>query len=291
MRTRTFLAVISLVFSSLIEAGCESNPQANAGIEGGHIKSEDPAMRGGGGKCGCERGRLESTVEDYLHAVKKGDIGKMPLARDATYTENWVSTPLGQGVWQQPLPIAFHRSIFDVDTCQSFTEVIVTGGGHPYVIGTRLKVDDHRISEIESIVTDDGDWRFDANGYLTHDSAEDWGVLPARHRPTRDQLLAAANAYYNVFMDNSVVVPWGDPCARLEGGQVYTDPTCNTDVPSGVPWTERHFVVDVDKGAIDGLALMFGTGGLPDSHLFRLTNGTIRYVHTLTICPIYNCGL
>jgi hypothetical protein len=290
MYTRTVLTSISVVYLTLMGTSCDFQRYLDP-IHHGPGGHHGGGGGGGGAPGTCSRMQLQGAVDAYLAAVRSADTSKMSLAPDATYIENFQAATLGDGIWQTPLPVAFHRSSLDVVTCQSFTEVIVTEGGHPYVIGTRLKVDGCKISEIESIVTDDGDWQFDANTYLTHSSAEDWSVLPSCQRPTRDELLAAANAYYDVFMDNTIVVPWGDPCARLEGGKIYTDPTCNVDVPSGVEWAERHFVVDADTGTIDGFALMFGTGGLPDSHLFRMTNGTIRYVHTLTICPTYNCGM
>jgi len=34
----------------------------------------------------------------------------------------------------------------------------------------------------------------------------------------------------------------------------------------------------------------FSNNELADSHLFRLENGKIRYVHTMTVCTIPGCG-
>ena len=86
----------------------------------------------------------------------------MPLASQAKYIENRKEVPIGQGIWQAPLAVDFHRSLLDVDTCETFTEIIHTSSSHPYVIGTRLKIVDNRISEVESLVTDKDDWLFNA---------------------------------------------------------------------------------------------------------------------------------
>jgi hypothetical protein len=49
----------------------------------------------------------------------------------------------------------------------------------------------------------------------------------------------------------------------------------------------RRFVVDEDKGTV-AVFCTFGAGsptggsGAPDLHLFRVENGKLRYVHTLT---------
>jgi hypothetical protein len=143
------------------------------------------------------------------------------------------------------------------------------------------------------LVTDKDDWLFNADNYLKYSRGESWGVIPGTSRDTRATLIAAANAYEDIFFDNSVKVPWGTPCNRLEGGirtgKGTPEDTCNSGVPSGMKITNRRFVVDPDIGAVVVLS-RFSNNELPDSHLFRLENGKIRYVHTLTVCTIPGCG-
>ena len=50
----------------------------------------------------------------------------------------------------------------------------------------------------------------------------------------------------------------------------------------------RRFVVDEAMGAVVGF-VRFGPNRLPDTHLFRVENGKIRYVHTLTVCGEDGC--
>jgi hypothetical protein len=214
----------------------------------------------------------------------------MALASGATYTENFATTAFTAGIWPTPLVIAFRRDFLDVVTCQTFSEIVVTQS-HPYVIGIRAQLANDQISEVESIVTDAGDWSFDANGYLMHAMAEDWSVIPEAQRDTRDTLIAAANAYFDLFNDMTVMVPWGMPCARLEGGAAYTGTTCDVGVPSGITFADKHFVVDQDLGTSIGFDRFGGANGLPDIHMFRLLSGKIRYVHTLTVCSTPNCGM
>jgi hypothetical protein len=46
---------------------------------------------------------------------------------------------------------------------------------------------------------------------------------------------------------------------------------------------DRSYVVDEDMGTVN-MFLRFGNPpGAPDSHTFRLVNGKLRYVHTLTL--------
>ncbi len=243
---------------------------------------------------GCTRGSLQQKVDSYLDALRNGEASRMPLAEDAKYIENRKYIPFHQGIWQKPLGIDFHRSLFDVQTCETFTEIIRATGSHPYVIGTRLKIVGDEILEVEALVTDGDDWLFNADNYLKYSSKETWDILPPAARSDRETLIKAANAYFDVFKDPSGAneVPWNIPCARLEGG-MYTNPenkpdaSCTGGPPleGSVEITNRRFIVDLDMGTVVGLANFGDENGWPDSHIFRLEGGKVRYVHTLTVCP------
>ena len=102
--------------------------------------------------------------------------------------------------------------------------MIVTDKAHPYVLGTRLRVNHDKIAEIESMVTQQGDWLFNADNYYKWSPTEDWGVIPPDQRDTRDTLVAAANAYLDAFLEKKLdLVPWGYPCERTEGGTPHRE--------------------------------------------------------------------
>jgi hypothetical protein len=241
----------------------------------------------------CTRAGLQSAVTRYLAAQAQGSSSSLPLTPSTTYVENMIGTAMTKGILQVPLRIDFHRSLLDTAACETFTEVIVTDASHPYVLGVRLKVVGDTIAEVETIVTHEGDWLFNAENYLKYSRAEDWSVIPQETRDTRAALLAAASAYEDIFYDNKVAVPWGTPCNRLEGGvrtgKGQPDDSCNVGVPTGIRLADRRFVADPDIGTVVAL-LRFGENRLPDSHLFRVENGRIRFVHTLTVCTIPYCG-
>ncbi len=241
----------------------------------------------------CTRAVLQGAVQSYLVAQTRGDPGALHLGAGARYLQNAKSLPLSQGILSEPLRIDFHRSLLDEESCQTYTEVIVAHSAHPYVLGVRERVAGRSIAELETIVTQKDDWLFSAANDLEFSPAEDWGLVPAAQRADRLALVAAANAYFDLFSDKRVQVPWGTPCNRLEGGlrtgKGLPDDSCNVGVPSGVPMLDRRFVVDPQIGAVVGL-VRFGQRGLPDAHLFRVVNGRIRYIHTITVCDRPNCG-
>jgi len=238
----------------------------------------------------CTRSMLQAATHSYIAAQTAGDPSKMTLAEKVKFIENMSDTTREKGLWNTALPIAFHRSIYDVGRCKTFSEVIVTEGGHPYVIGTRLTVKDGKVTEIDSLVTDEGDWLFNAEDYLKYSKAEDWPVLHVDERVSRQDLIDAGNQYFDfVFMDKGIRPPWGTPCARLEGG-AYTNPKnedkdhCQIPAPLGNMYIiNRSYVVDEEMGAVNVFCRFGGENGMPDSHLFRLVNGRYRWIHTLSV--------
>jgi len=240
----------------------------------------------------CVRGGLQRAVDLYIEAQTKGDTSGLPLAAGLGYSENMAPADINEGLINTPLKIDHHRSLLDESTCQTFTEVIVTDPAKPYILGTRLRVNHDKIAEIEILWTTTGYWLFNADSYLEYSSAEDWGPIPAEERDARGALVAAANAYLDAFLEGKIdQVPWGFPCVRVEGG-MYTgkgspDDSCEVGVPSGVNIANRRFVVDEVIGSVV-VFCTFGAGGptggsgAPDTHLFRVENGKLRYVHTLT---------
>ena len=215
----------------------------------------------------------------------------MPLANGLSYQENIAPADINDSMLTKALDIRHHMSIFDEDSCQTFTEVIVTGE-EPYVLGTRLRVNHSLIAEVEIIWTTTGYWLFNADNYLAVSSQEDWSPIPAEQRDSRATLVKAANAYLDAFLEGKIdLVPWGFPCVRIEGGMSTgsgsPDDSCEDGVPSGVNIANRRFVVDEVIGSVVAFCT-FGAGtpgggsGAPDTHLFRVENGKLRYVHTLT---------
>jgi hypothetical protein len=242
----------------------------------------------------CTREGLQATADLYLAAQTKGDTSGLPLAKGLGYVENFKTVDINDGVIKKPMKIDHQRTLIDPATCQTFTEVMVSDKANPYALGTRLRVNHGLIAEIEMMWTTTGYWGFNIDNYLKYTSSEDWGVIPAAKRDSRDTLVAAANAYLDAFLEGKIdLVPWGFPCQRTEGG-MYTgkgspNDSCQVGVPSGVNISNRHFVVDETIGSVVAFCT-FGaasatSGGrepAPDTHLFRVENGKLRFVHTLT---------
>ncbi|KAK1758032.1 hypothetical protein QBC47DRAFT_294208 [Echria macrotheca] len=227
----------------------------------------------------CTRDWLKAQAEKYVAAQTAGKISDFTTSSNVSYTEDFKTRDFATGILSKPLKVDFTRSLYDTTACAIFTEIVAASNTPPYVLGTQLRFTNGVLSKAETLATTTGDWFFNAANTLKYSKAEDWAEVPAAQQ-NRAAIQAAGDAYLDLFGDKSVKVPWGHPCARLEGG-TYMQPDCNVGVPSGMKMTNRRYVIDEVVGAVD-IFLGFG-GSIPDSHSFRLENGTIRYVHTLTI--------
>jgi hypothetical protein len=233
----------------------------------------------------CTRELLQEAADSYIAAQTSGQIATLKSLSDTVaYTENDKTATIKTGILATPQKIDHSRSSLDTTACMTFTELIVNDAKNAHVIGTQMKFEGGKISKMATIVTSKGDWLFNVTGTLYWAKQETWDVIPEAKRDTRAVIQAAADAYLDIFHDKKVVVPWGTPCARLEGGS-YTgkgSPTdsCNVGIPSGVELTNRRYVIDETVGAVD---VFLSFAALPDSHEFRIQGGKIRYVHTMTV--------
>ncbi|KAF2280953.1 uncharacterized protein EI97DRAFT_463370 [Westerdykella ornata] len=250
----------------------------------------------------CDRAFLEKTAAGYIQAQASGKLDSLPLAANVSYQENDVPLPLSQAVLSNPMTIDFNRTIYDTTECALFTELTAATNPHPYVISTRmLFTNDQRISTIQSVVADTGDWLFNATSYLHWTQQETWDPIPPGRRDTRSVLRAAGDAYLDSWTNATVQVPYGTPCARLEGG-IYTGQrnasanSCTMPLfPEPFTISNRRYVVDEVLGAV-GIFNDFPfiektrPEGTPSTNLFRVEGGRIRYIHEVTVCATRNCG-
>ena len=243
----------------------------------------------------CDRATLQTLADKYVQAQEEGLPLRIPMGNWVVYTENGALSTMSQGVLSTPLKISWHRALLDEKQCKVYLEMIANENDHPHVIAVQFNGNGGNGGNFFVIDTDKGDWLFDADYTLKYAKMEDWSEIPADKRETPDQLKAAADAYLDYFKDKSVQVPWGTPCDRLEGsaytGKGLPTDSCNVGVPNNIAMTDRQYVIDPTIGAVD-VMLKMGPEGRADSHVFRIENGKIRYIHTVTNCgKDDNCGL
>lgn len=252
----------------------------------------------------CKRETLQKLTDTYVKAQTDGKPAMLPLAKGASYAENDQAKDIGKGVLAGPLKVDFTRSFLDTTQCATFTEVIAATDPHPYVIHTRMEATNGgKVTKIESVVTDAGDWMFGAAEHLAVTRSQDWGDIPKDKRDSRAVIQAAADAYLDNWGDPKLPVPHGTPCSRLEG-RINTgtrNPAGNTcdmgAFPQKLKVTHRRYVIDETIGAVSvfhnfpwldaGIPVDPGT---PASQMFRVEGGKNRYIHEVTVCTTSGCG-
>ncbi|MDB5690595.1 MAG: hypothetical protein JWL91_2471 [Sphingomonas bacterium] len=248
----------------------------------------------------CDRSDLQQVVDKYIAAQTNGEPLRIPFGDFTQYTEQGELGSMSLGILSTPVKIDFHRSLLDLATCTTFTEVVVADPAHPYVVAAKLQyagkfspIAAERVNDIEFVVTDKDDRQFDAARTLQHARAEKWDAIPAADRADRPALIAVANAYLDAIGGTGGAIPWAANCARLDGG-VHTVAAaggagCGTGLPTGVKTADRRFVVDEAIGAV-AVLMQVGEEKVPGAQLFRIEKGQIRYVHAMTVCRQGKCG-
>jgi len=187
----------------------------------------------------CDRACLEGVVDRYLAALVAHDATRLPLARGVRYTENGQVLDLNDGLWGTATAVGTYRNEFE-DPVGGQAVVFVVLHEHNYLdlVSTRLRIQDGRVSEIETIVSRPaltiGSRGADSDGpaargpeALEKRAHPDplWSAdVPRAERMSRAELLKVANQYFTGMENNDGhgIYPFADDCYRLENGTQTT---------------------------------------------------------------------
>lgn len=191
----------------------------------------------------CDRACLNGFVDQYLDAVVAHDPSRLSTTKLVKFTENGQKLELGDGFWRTATARGTYK--FYVDDPQA-GQVGYVGtmqeAGQPVIIALRLKIDNEKISEIETII---------ARGQMSQNGAqnlEKMGAprpaflqdIPPAERVSRLDLIKTANKYFSGMQQNDGKGDYSffaDDCNRLENGmQTTNNPNPMPGLsPSGAP--------------------------------------------------------
>jgi len=202
------------------------------------------------GPAPCDRACLEGFVDQYLDAlVAHNPFGGLPLAARVKFSENDQLLDLGDGLWNVTTGVGKYKLIVaDPQSQQVGFLGTVLANDRPTTLALRLKLENRKISEIETLVTisnppggpggpggakaapkgppppPTGAAALDAMG------APDAVFKQAEtQRSSRDQLIVAANAYFDAMeRGDAGLAQFDAQCNRIENGvQMTNNPTPN----------------------------------------------------------------
>jgi len=235
----------------------------------------------------CTRENLSGVIDDYLAALSANDVGQIEVGSGLKYTENGRIMNPGEGFWQTAGDVTFSRSAIDVEQCGTLTQAVIEEEGMdvPTIYGVRLRVnDDNEIVDIESYLARSAEFFHNPAG-VPEEDGDDWeALLPPDERTSREDMVAAGNAYFDMFFDpQGTEVPFAMPCNRWENGTRTTQGDCANMGPAGaggMQMTHRRFpIVDLEAGIVVGFVL-FGDS-LLDLHMFKMRDGLITQIQSV----------
>jgi hypothetical protein len=247
---------------------------------------------------GCERACLLQQATQFNRNMLAHTISKIPLAPAAEIRENTKAISLDASKWSTIKQIHSEGvfadpvlgNVIEHVAAETDTEKIV-------YIGTRLKVVDGKITEVE-INFDDGP-QVNAKNLIPYDPMFNT-IVPEGERSTREQLERIINSYFQGLTDHKPIQADYDPrCDRYHSGNRVTHNARNGVENSGEvgcyesnlgpkPWgpaTEtRIAVVDPERGIVIGYSILYygdSQRRMQINEVFKILNGRIRMVDNI----------
>ena len=201
----------------------------------------------------CDRACLYKFVDQYMAALSAKDPARLPWAAQARFTENNVELPLGWGLWGTISALgAEDLRAADPETGQVAYYGVIDERGTKSFFALRMKVDDGKISEVETIVDRKG---YGPGPFGNPETLQPVPVIaedvPVDRRRPRERLIALADGYFNTLQlnDGQLFTQFTPDCSRRENG-VWTandprpgsvqDPLSNTKLSQAPPPPPTH---------------------------------------------------
>jgi hypothetical protein len=228
------------------------------------------------------------------------NTGKIPLASNVQIRENTKAITLADTKWSGVKRILSEGVYADAIKGNVIQHVAAeTNDGKTVYIGTRLKLADGKISEIEINFDDRPD--VNVKNLVPYDPIFNT-IVPPEERATREQLERIITSYFKGLTDHKPIEADYDPrCDRYHSGNRVTHNARNGVENSGdvgcyesnlgpKPWgpaTEiRIGLVDPERGIVIGYAILhYGDSprNMQINEVFKILNGRIRMVDNISL--------
>jgi hypothetical protein len=213
----------------------------------------------------CDRECLRGIMTKYLDAVIAHNPGTLPLSNKVRATENAVDVKLGEGIWKTATKLTPYRmDIMDVPQGIVGTHSVLEEGQNTVLLLVRLKVENKKITEIETQVT-----RITPGGQFSSPTElksvrEALSFIPPKdRRNSREDLVKIGLKYPEGLKLGSFVkadTPFAPDSYRIENGYVMAGkgcmmrPACENiktqPIPTLFEITSRVAAVDEELGIV-----------------------------------------
>lgn len=245
----------------------------------------------------CDRDCLLDQAKQFNANMLAHTADKIPLAPNVQIRENTKLIALADSKWSGVKKMLSEGVYADAIKGNVIEHVAAeTAGGKPVYIGTRLKLVDGKITEVE-INFDDGS-NVNAKNLVPYDAVYNT-IVPLENRATREQLERIITAYFQGLTDHKPIEADYDPrCDRYHSGNRVTHNARNGVENSGdvgcyesnlgpKPWgpvTEtRIALVDPERGIVIGYSILkFGSDrAMQINEVFKILDGRVRLIDNI----------
>lgn len=200
-----------------------SQPSWHRTIATGAISLLALTSQAADGPARCDRSCLETFVSDYATALVKKDPAGLKIANNIKVSENSIAVKLGEGPsWKGITSFKSQpQYISDVQAGEVAYMGVVDSNGQPAFLSLRLKIQNNQITEVESVLTHDGEGgpAFEPEGMIYRESPYIRDV-PQQVRSSRAELIKIANLFWDVSTTShdASKVPYAPDCWHFENG-------------------------------------------------------------------------
>jgi len=230
-----------------------------------------------------------------MAAVAAHDPSKLATAPNTRYTENNVEMKIGEGLWQTSDGWGDYKVYTDdPQTGQVGFLGVANEDTHLSCFAARLKVVDHKVTEIEVIVARPEGLGGGGPGGGGPANLKDKPLFsedePANERVSREKLIQLADGYFSTIQQNTgeIKTSFDPDCQRMENGAVTannpnaTNPVakmgCEAQLKTGLlifvtRCRDRRYLVDEQRQMVFAATFFDHAGNVRD---FKLVDGTER---------------
>jgi hypothetical protein len=168
----------------------------------------------------CDRACLDGFVDQYFKALAAHDPSKLPLAKNAKFTEDGVELKPGDGLWATATGLGTYRLDFaEPEASGASAYALVQENGTPAILWLRLKVVKRQFTEIETLVARKQTTSLLNTNNLTTPPPIFMETVPEADRPSRAEMVSIVNKYFDgIEQGNGDIVPFDKDCVRIENG-------------------------------------------------------------------------
>ena len=184
----------------------------------------------------CDRACLNAFLDQTLAAMAAHDASSLALARDVKYTENGQALKIGDGFWGTASGAPTYKIYADDPQAgQGMFMGVLPENGAPVILALRLKIELHRISEIEAIIARKEAGSLARPENLVTPNPLFAETVPPAQRRSRQNMIAIANSYFNAIeKGHGSFVPFDENCNRIESGVQTTNNKALATSPDSV---------------------------------------------------------